>query len=101
MPEQISDEVLCGGKDIIKIVKNTTGTIRYSTFEKAYLVVVIIPNTIDSQDIGVVCNLPSSLKSDGIVISFGGEYRKYDKQPIKIFGGQTFYYLKLTKIVKK
>jgi len=102
IPNQSDREMTCGdGNSVVKSVKDVKGTITYNSLEKVYTIVVTMPHTIDSQDVGIICNLPKSLEEEGKQISFDGEYRTYSKQPIKIFAGQTYYYLKLTRIVVK
>ena len=90
---------ICGSGKIEKSVTNTEGIIYYNTQEKAFNIVVTIPNTYDSQDIGFVCELPENLKQDGAKVIISGDYRGYGKQAA--IGGQKYYYLSLSKIEKK
>ena len=94
----------CGSSSkIVKKVKNQEGRLLYSETEKRHIIVVTIPNTIDSQDVGVVCNVPegidtSNLDGSSMTVIFSGKYKEYDKVPQQMTGGQTFYYLTLDKI---
>ncbi|WP_146011033.1 hypothetical protein [Siphonobacter sp. BAB-5405] len=56
--------------------------------------------TIDSEDVGYVCNLPDAFKKEGLNVRFSGEYRAYDQVPKTMLGGQTFYYLKVSQMKK-
>lgn len=90
---------ICGSGKIEKSVSNTEGIVYYNTEEKAFNIVVTIPNTYDSQDIGFVCELPENLEQDGTKVIFSGDYRDYGKHAA--IGGQEYYYLTLSKIEKK
>lgn len=99
------DDVLdCGSSPkILKKVKNQEGRLLYSEAEKRYIIVVTIPNTIDSQDVGVICNPPhgidiSNLDGNGITVIFDGKYKEYDTMPVQMFVGQIYYYLSINKI---
>lgn len=94
-----TEKIECGvPNSSVKKVSGQAGKVYYNTYEKAYTIVVTIPGTFDSQDIGVLCNIPQELKTDGLSVKFDGEYRKYDKQPSVVIGGQKFYYLLLSKV---
>ncbi|GAA4419494.1 hypothetical protein GCM10023187_53860 [Nibrella viscosa] len=105
-PDNPSDEILlnttessCIQSQLIKKVTATTGIIWFNTNENAYIISVPTA-TIDSEDLGITCNLPLSLKKDGLKVKFDGEYRKYDGIPAFKGSGQEYYYLKLTHIKK-
>lgn len=90
---------ICGSGKIEKSVTNIEGSIHYNTEEKAFGINVTIPNTIDSEDFGFVCELAENLKQNGTTVIFSGDYRDYGKQaPL---GGQEYYYLTISKIEKK
>ena len=89
----------CNSGKIVKSVAGTEGVIYYNTSEKAFTVISTIPNTYDSQDIGILCELSENLKIDGQKVVFSGDYRKYDK--VAPIGGQTYYYLEVSKISAK
>ena len=89
----------CGeSTKVLKSVAGQKGIVRYNSNEQKHTIVVTIPNTYDSQDIGVVCNLPDNLKIDGLSVTFDGDYRQYDKIPSVKVGGQTFYYLVISSL---
>lgn len=92
----------CGSNNKLeKAVHDQPGIIRYDAEEKQYRIVVTIPNTIDSQDIGIVCQLPQMLQHDGLNVVFDGEYRHYDKTTKTMVGGQSFYYLTIRKLTSE
>ena len=97
----------CGSSSkVVKKVKNQEGRLLYSEAEKRHIIVVTVPNTIDSQDVGVICNVPeeidtSNLNGSGMMVVFSGKYKTYDKTPAQMFGGDTYYYLIVDKIKTK
>ena len=92
-------ETECGAGKVLKKISRETGIVRYDAGERKYAVVVTVPNTYDSQNVGFVCNLPASLQKEGVSIMFDGEYRPHGKKPM--LGGLKYYYLKLTWVAAK
>ncbi len=75
-------ETECGACKVLKKISRETGIVRYDADERKYAVVVTVPNTYDSQNVGFVCNLPASLQKEGVSINFDGEYRPHGKKPM-------------------
>ena len=96
--ELISEINSCKLTNIIKTTTDLEGTIWFNSSLNSYAIYVGISGTYDTQDVGIVCNLPEKYKVDGQKIVFSGNYAKYDQViPLKI-PGQIFYVIELTKI---
>lgn len=96
--EPLSEIKSCDLTNIIKTSKNVEGTIWFNQSLNVYAIYIGISGTYDSQDVGIVCNLPDKYKVDGQKILFSGNYAKYDKDVAQKIPGQTFYIIELTKI---
>ncbi len=88
----------CGFNDPIKSVNGATGFIHYTDSTGEYVIYAAIPGTIDSQDVGVVCNMPAEYEIDGLSVHFSGAYYQFDREVLSGIAGQEFYYLRLTSI---
>ena len=55
----------------------------------------------DSQDVGVVCNFPDSLKIHGLNVTFSGDLKIYDGELKPLFPGDTLYHLLVTNIAHR
>ncbi len=90
---------------VISRAKNFVGTVLYYGHPQyhgntgLYCIIYTIPNTIDSQKFGYVCNMPDKFKQKGLQVMFSGEYYHAYKD-IKPTGrdGQALMYLRLESI---
>jgi hypothetical protein len=90
----------CGLEGQVKSVRDAKGVVSFNSVEQVYVVAVHHEGTIDSEDIGFVCNLPEEYQHDGFRVRFSGSYYEYDeKYGRPAVGGQTYYYLELLNIV--
>lgn len=87
----------CNAKEFVKTVKNATGIIYFA--DSTYIVRTAHANTYDSVDIGFVCNIPDSLKKDGLKLQFDGQYFEYDGTEKSPFIGTTYYYVSLSNVI--
>lgn len=87
----------CDLENVEKSVTETKGTIWFDTQAQAYSVFTGIEGTYDSQNIGIVCNLPDNFKTENLKILFSGNYYKCEEFT-PLIPGQKYYYLELTKI---
>lgn len=80
-----------------KSVKDRKGVVYYDSEEKLWAVHAAHPGTYDSVDVGYICDKLDSLKKEGLVITFDGDFFpfKYDKKAV--FVGTDYYYLDITK----
>lgn len=62
-----------------------------------------LTGNIDSQVIGLSCDIPKELRSEGINIIVSGELKKFndDENITPQMGGDELYYLAITQITKK
>lgn len=79
-------------------VSSITATIGYHINKDQLTLSYHLPDTIDSQWTGVVCNLPEEYQIIGKRVTFSGEFRDAQKKLTPVFGGQEMYYLSLTDI---
>ncbi len=87
-------EGACGNENrVVKRVMRETGTVNYIARLNKYAIVVYVPDTFDSHDVGLVCNLPAEVQVNGLKVTFDGIYREYDQKNPAIAGGETYYYL--------
>lgn len=86
----------CYTGKVVKTAKNLRGVVSYNTQEKQYAVYVTIPGTIDSRDVGFICDKLDSLKKEELVIEFSGNYYDYKENAKPPMGGLTYYYLDIT-----
>lgn len=87
----------CGAGKIIKRVNGVIATLWFNTTENRYYFLVAT-STIDSGDLGFICDLPPSYRTTGTKYQFSGEYRKYDKSISPMAAGIDYYYLTLTQL---
>lgn len=86
-------------KNTVKEVTDQSGSINYSQEEKKWLIIVSIPNTYDSQDIGIVCTgLPKKFQEVGREVLFSGEYKEKCDETKGMLPEQTYFYLHITEI---
>jgi hypothetical protein len=88
----------CELADIIKSTSNTQGTIWFNTSLNSYTIYVGIAGDYDTQDVGVVCNLPEKYKIDGLKITFSANYSIYKDSIYQLIPGQKYYNLELIRI---
>lgn len=86
-------------------VSNKEGMIGYYTKYNRWAVYTKVntSNNIDSRIIGLVCDIPSSLKIDGLAVTFTGNYKNFnnDEKITPQMGGDELYYLDISNIQKK
>lgn len=84
---------------IIAQAKDWEGYVQYLGNTKLYSITYTVPNTIDSQWIGYVCNMPDEFKRGGLKVVFSGNYYHAYKY-IKHTGidGHPQFYLSLERI---
>lgn len=83
----------CFDGKVVKSVEDQRGVITYDPSEKRYGVQVHLAGTIDAVDTGFFCENLDSLKKEGRVIRFRGDYLSYPKERRPPIGGTTYYYL--------
>lgn len=98
--EVVSEIKSCNLTNIIKTTPNVEGTIWFNSSLNSYAIYVGITGSYDSQDVGIVCNLPEKYKVDGQKITFSGNYAKYNKVIQQQIPGQTYYVIELNKILR-
>lgn len=97
--EQLVSELeTCNLADITKSTSDTQGTIWFNTSLNSYTVYVGIAGDYDTQDVGVVCNLPEKYKIDGLKIKFSANYSIYKDSIYQLIPGQKYYNLELKRI---
>lgn len=85
-------------KQPVKTVTDVEGTIGFHPILNQYYIRRTIPETYDSVDFGMLCGtVPTQLKVVGKKVLFSGTYKDYDKPSPAVVGGQTFYYLEVSK----
>ena len=82
-------------------VTNIRGVVGYWENINKYTVNVAVPGTIDSQITGIVDELPSEFRNEGMIVIFSGAYKEEASNPEPILGGQTVYSLTISSIKKK
>jgi hypothetical protein len=78
-----------------KTVENVNGRIFYDPTETKYM--VLVPNSIDGNDVGFVCSLSPEFQKEGLPVKFSGRYHAYNKT-LKRFAGDKFYFLSIETI---
>ena len=58
---------------------------------------ILVPNSMDSHDVGFVCSLDKQFQGQGIRVKFSGRYYMYSKT-LERFAGDRFYSLTLESI---
>jgi len=91
----------CNLSNLVKDVSDLEGTVWFNSSTNSYAIYVSIPGSYDSQDVGIVCNLPEKYQVDGLKIVFNGKYFIYEKDVLLTPSGQTYYYLELSNIRSK
>lgn len=84
---------------VIAQAKDWEGYVYFLGNTKLYSITYTVPNTIDTQWIGYVCNMPDEFKRGGLKVMFSGKYYhayKYIKHPG--IDGRPQLYLSLEKI---
>lgn len=94
--DKAEDMGSCFPGKAIKSVKNQKGRIHYNTDEKKYAVYVSIPGTYDSVDAGFICDRADTLKTEGLLITFDGDYLPYESNRKATFVGMEYYNLNIT-----
>lgn len=86
-------------KKTVKAVTDQEGRIGFSEEEGKWLIIASIPETYDSQDIGIVCTgLPENLQEVGREVLFSGTYKERCNEAKGVLPGQIYYYLHITDI---
>ena len=88
----------CNLSNMVKPASNLRGTVWFKSSINSYAIYVGVEGSYDSQDVGIVCNLPEKYQVDGLKIMFSGKYFKYEKDIFQQLPGQTYYILELSKI---
>lgn len=106
--EALSKEDGCGfapcdpRKKTVKEVTDQVGRIGYiekEKKEKKWIIIVSIPQTYDSQDLGIVCgDLAEEFQEVGKMVKFTGKYKDKCDDNRGILPGQTYYYLHVSEI---
>lgn len=97
LPAFTSESCIPNGQ-VVKTVTNVEGIISFHSTLNQYYIQRSVPGTFDSIDIGLLCGtVPTGLKVIGSKVLFSGVYKTYDKPSPAVMGGQTFYYLEVTK----
>jgi hypothetical protein len=78
-----------------KRVENVNGRIYYDSTETKYL--ILVPNSMDSHDVGFVCVLDTKFQQEGLPVKFSGRYYAYSKT-LQRFAGDRFYSLSIEAI---
>lgn len=77
---------------------NWEGYVSYRETAHLYSIVYTIPNSADSQWIGLTCNMPNEFKHIGQRVKFTGRYYYAYKYVQRDHAGETMLYLVLEKI---
>jgi hypothetical protein len=86
-------------KKTVKVVADQEGRIGFSEEEGKWLIIASIPETYDSQDIGIVCTgLPENLQEVDREVLFSGTYKERCNEAKGVLPGQIYYELHLTEI---
>jgi hypothetical protein len=94
----VTSESCASDKQPVKTVTNVEGTIGFEPTLQQYYIRRAIPGTYDSVDFGMLCGTVSpNLQLVGKKVLFSGKYKPYDRPSPAVIGGQTFYYLEVSK----
>lgn len=86
-------------KKTIKAVSERKGRIGFSQEEEKWLIIASIPETYDSQDIGIVCTeLIENFQEVGREVLFSGAYKERCDGIESALPGQVYYDLHITEI---
>lgn len=83
---------------LVKEIKNVVGRIYFDSTQGKYS--ILVANSLDSYDVGYVCDLPLNFQKAALEVRFSGRYYVYDK-PAQGIAGNKYYYLSLEAIVEK
>ena len=83
------------GGAFIKRVDDGNGRVYYDSTETKYM--ILVPNSIDSHDVGFVCSLNPEFQKEGLLVKFSGRYYAYSKT-LERFAGDKFYSLSIEAI---
>ncbi len=78
-----------------KRVENVNGRVFYDPTETKYM--ILVPNSLDGNDVGFACSLDPEFQREGLPIKFSGRYHAYSKA-LKRFAGDQFYSLSIETI---
>lgn len=88
----------CSLENFVKSTSDTKGYIWYNSEFQDYALYIGIEGNYDSQDVGVVCNLPDKYKNDGQMLLFSGNFYEYTESVAKKLPGQEFFFIELSRI---
>lgn len=93
-------------KETVKTVRNKQGIVSNYSPRDTTWVILSVPGDdrelfYDSQDVGVLCKLPDSLKIHGLNVIFSGDLKTYDGELEPVFPGHTMYYLSITSLTER
>jgi hypothetical protein len=91
----------CRSEQFVKSVTEEEGTIWLNKSLNKYALYTGVRGTYDSQIVGVICNIPTEYKKDGLTVIVSGDYFEYNKDASQKFPGQTYFFLELREIKKK
>lgn len=83
------------GGQFVKRVANVSGRVYYDSTETKYM--ILVPNSMDSHDVGFVCSLDTRFQKVGQEVKFSGRYYAYSKTLLR-FAGDRFYSLSVDTI---
>lgn len=86
------------GRKTISKLAGTFGTVYYNDEEKEFAIHIEVDGGIDSQNIGITCNLPVPFRKPCLKVVFSGEYKEFCKAPISKIPGATYYYLHISNV---
>lgn len=79
----------------VKRVNKVNGRVYYDSTETKYM--ILVPNSMDSHDVGFVCSLDKTFQKAGLPVKFSGRYYNYNKTLTR-FAGDRFYFLSVETI---
>jgi hypothetical protein len=95
---ELTSESCVPDKQPVKTVTDVEGIIGFHPILNQYYIRRAIPGTYDSVDFGMLCGtVPTQLQVVDKKVLFSGTYKDYDKPSPAVVGGQTFYYLQVSK----
>jgi hypothetical protein len=83
------------GGAFVKNVEHATGRVYFDSTEARYM--ILVPNSMDSHDVGFVCSLDTPFQKEGLLVKFSGRYYAYNKVLTR-FAGDRFYALAVDTI---
>jgi hypothetical protein len=95
---ELTSESCVPDKQPVKTVTDVEGIIGFHPILNQFYIRRVIPGTYDSVDFGMLCGtVPTQLQVVDKKVLFSGTYKDYDKPSPAVVGGQTFYYLQVSK----